>query len=262
MKNANFKKVLSILLAIMMMASTCALTFSVSAEDSDIVEATADDIEYTYDYSQTPVYTQATCTEYGYNTYVSDQDVNVTIDVIIATDEPTGHTYEAEDYDVTTDETAKYTSATCTADAYYTVTCADCGETTTVTVGETALGHKYGEVDVVTPSSCTVAGSGTQTCSVCQDTITVELELAEHTFNVYQSTIAATCVDNEITVVKCYYCDATTEVEKEDSATGVCVDEDGNSLCDTCGSLVEGSFWDQIVRFILEFFEVIASWFE
>lgn len=257
MKNANFKKVLSILLAIMMMASTCALTFSVSAEDSDIVEATADEIEYTYDYSTVVDYTPATCTEYGYNTYASNEEPIVTINVIIETDEPTGHTYDT--VNLSDDD---YTGPTCTEDAFYTVKCADCEETTIVTVGETALGHKYDDVVVDVESSCTVAGSGTQTCLTCGDLITVELELAEHTFNVYQSTIAATCVDNEITVVKCYYCDATTEVEKEDSATGVCVDEDGNSLCDTCGSLVEGSFWDQIVRFILEFFEVIASWFE
>ncbi|MCL2709346.1 MAG: FG-GAP-like repeat-containing protein [Planctomycetaceae bacterium] len=103
-----------------------------------------------HDYEWT--YTDPTCTEDGYWTYICTR----CNDVVYETDPNTaGHDYEWT-----------YTDPTCTDDGFWTLTCVDCGDVVRVDDPDTA-GHDYEWT--YTDPTCTDDGFWTLTCVDCGD---------------------------------------------------------------------------------------------
>ncbi len=131
------------------------------------------------------VETKPTCTEMGYTTYTcavcghsyKDNYVN-----------PTGHDYQKT-----------VTAPTCTDYGYTTYTCA-CGSSY-VSDYVAALGHSFGEWEVVKPGTCTENGQEKRTCSVCGETETRDIIGGGHS---YQKTVTdPTCTDYGYTTYTC-----------------------------------------------------------
>ena len=69
--------------------------------------------------------------------------------------------------------------ATCTEDGEITYTCAECGDSYTVT--QSATGHNYVS-EITKEPTCESEGIKTYTCSLCGDTYTEEIDMLEHTY--------------------------------------------------------------------------------
>ena len=166
------------------------------------------------------VETAPTCTVDGYITFTCHCGDSYT--------EPsgkfaTGHSYEEV-----------VTAPTCTEEGYTTYTCA-CGDSY---VGNyvAALGHSYGNWNVVTDAGCETVGSESRTCSVCNDVDTREIAAKGHD---YEAVVTApTCTEQGYTTYTCSNC-KHSYVEDYVAALGHSMSDwiiDTNADCENAGS--------------------------
>lgn len=139
-------------------------------------EGSSADVAHTWDDGE--VTTAATCTTEGVMTYTCT--VEGCSETKTETIDATGHSFEVDGYDITTDTNATYEVATCKDDGYWTVTCTadDCNEVYTVTDtnSKDSVAHTYpteAELEAGTATgtytSANADGNGywTVECSVC-----------------------------------------------------------------------------------------------
>ncbi|MBR2834865.1 MAG: hypothetical protein IKE43_04015 [Coriobacteriales bacterium] len=99
--------------------------------------------------------------------------------------------------------------ATCTEEAVYRVHCLRCGYTTTLTTP--ALGHDWGEWDVIQEATCTEAGILTRECLRCGEEETAYLPALDHDFVVTEVIQEATCTEAGIQRCTCSRCGDTLD---------------------------------------------------
>ena len=105
---------------------------------------------------------------------------------------------------------------TCTEQGYTKFTC-ECGDTYNENNVE-ALGHSYGEWDVVKEATETEKGTKEKTCEVCNDKQTEEIPVLVHTHNFKEKVVAPTCTEKGYTEYTCEC--GETKKENEVAALG------------------------------------------
>lgn len=92
--------------------------------------------------------------------------------------------------------------ATCTSDAQIYYECGRCGARDTVSVINSAPGHRYGTWQVVQAPTCTAAGKSVKTCSACGKTVEQTIP-ARHTLGAWMVLTPATCSQDGIKAREC-----------------------------------------------------------
>ncbi len=128
-------------------------------------------------------------------------------------------------------------SAKCEVNAKETGTCWFCGETDEREVEGSALEHSFTKYEETEAPKCGVAGKEVAYCdNGCQTTDERETPALEHIFLDYVSNGDATCTADGTKTAYCIHgCGATDTVADEGSMIDHS-DEDGDKLCDDCGS--------------------------
>ncbi len=133
-------------------------------------------------------------------------------DIKIETVEKLPHT--EHDYD------GEYFYPTCEEDAYTVYTCSICGDSYTVTVPGTAIGHDWDEGTVLDEPRCLIDG---ERIFICKNnpthTRTETIPATGHSFGAWEVTTAPTCVNAGVETRTCSAC-STTETRNV-AATGV-----------------------------------------
>ncbi|MGN1194873.1 MAG: hypothetical protein ACI4SB_05275, partial [Acutalibacteraceae bacterium] len=214
-----------------------------------------------HDFSGTPIYTNPTCTENGYNTYVC---LNGCGETKVVYDDPPTTTGEHTYGDWIIDE-----AATCVATGTQHKVCSKCSDTVYETIPiDTENGHKWYR-SVVTKPTCTDEGYTTRTCRYCGYTETYDVVPATgHTASgEWVVTVPATCTTEGTRVQYCANCD-TTEVQAQEQipalghkyiATVVepTQTEQGYTLykCARCGDEYKADYVDPVKKFTVTFFD-------
>ena len=172
---------------------------AISASDSAAeISMTSDLITAIFTHTYTSAVTEPTCTQDGYTAYTC----SVCGDYYTVAITALGHDYEA----VVTDPT-------CTQDGYTTYTCTRCGDS--YTADETdALGHSFGEWEIIVSAACETEGSMQRTCTVCGYTETQSIAATGHDWeDSYTVDVEATCETDGSQSIHCKNCDAVKDSE-------------------------------------------------
>ena len=192
MKN-TFIKVLSFMMAMVIVLGTCIVVTSAADEECTHANATQ--------YGD-PV--AETCTEWGYTIYECPDCTGN--DKFFAKDfvAPHMHGKEWEDEEVV--------KPTCTEKGYTKGTCLVCGEVNKwAETKET--GHTKNKGTVIDPGTCLEKGTIEYTCTVCSYVWTEETAANGHKFAIELDTIKApTCNSEGLAIYACVNCDVTKEV--------------------------------------------------
>ena len=92
--------------------------------------------------------------------------------------------------------------ATCTSDALIYYECSRCDARDTVSVINSAPGHKYGTWQVVQAPTCTTAGKSVKTCTACGKTVEQTIS-PSHTFGAWTVLTPANCTQEGIKAREC-----------------------------------------------------------
>ncbi len=230
------KKILSVLLAIILIMIMVACNKAPSEQDDTTAAAGSSTTETTGDNSttgsnnttegengttegtettdptgSTTEATQGTSEPTGDSTTDATQGTESTPPSNATTTPPTGAT-EVTKPTHTHEYDSKVTNATCTSDGFTTYTCA-CGDTYEDNKTQ-ATGHQYGEWKTVNEPTTSAKGKAERTCSKCGYVDTKDIaKLVENHKHSYTSTVTtvATCTKTGVRTYKCSCGDTYTE---------------------------------------------------
>ena len=152
----------------------------------------ASETEYTdkleHEYGETIVVTPSTCLEEGEGVrYCTDCGGSITERLPLAS-----HEYETETI-----------LPTCTENGYTLYECIWCGDGYKDDETE-ALGHSYGEWEMVASAGCESVGEEVRTCARCDDVETRKTEPLGHDYEA--EIVEPTCIENGYTLYECVRC--------------------------------------------------------
>ena len=134
----------------------------------------------------------ATCTSEGY-TRITCKDCGKIISETVI--EKTAHVKMVVKVD-----------ATCTGQGSVTTKCSVCGKLLKETEYTPALGHKWGEWEVISGGNCKVEGKRQRKCTVCGETETISTGIGEHVYPEEGVVTPPTCTTDGFTTYTCTVC--------------------------------------------------------
>lgn len=134
----------------------------------------------------------ATCTSEGY-TRITCKDCGKIISETVI--EKTAHV-----------EMVVKVDATCTGQGSVTTKCSVCGMLLKETEYTPALGHKWGEWEVISGGNCKVEGKRQRKCTVCGETETISTGIGEHVYPEEGVVTPPTCTTDGFTTYTCTVC--------------------------------------------------------
>lgn len=134
----------------------------------------------------------ATCTSEGY-TRITCKDCGKIISETVI--EKTAHVKMVVKVD-----------ATCTEKGSTTVVCSVCNTILKETEYTPALGHKWGEWEVISGGNCKVEGKRQRKCTVCGETETISTGIGEHVYPEEGVVTPPTCTTDGFTTYTCTVC--------------------------------------------------------
>ncbi len=96
--------------------------------------------------------------------------------------------------------------ATCTGQGSVTTKCSVCGKLLKETEYTPALGHKWGEWEVISGGNCEVEGKRQRKCTVCGETETISTGIGEHVYPEKGVVTPPTCTTDGFTTYTCTVC--------------------------------------------------------